>query len=129
MDRNWPIKTINNQSLVGSGNLTVTASMPTEVAKIVSSGSNNIDIQRYGSSSYRLIIKTGTASVTGNNMNTINLNATLPNKSYMVILTETTNVSRNAYIPIVRGKTESNFLVYLSTSGKFSYNYMVICTV
>lgn len=123
------IKTINNQSLVGSGNLTVTASMPTEAAKIVSSGTNNIDIQRYGGSNYRLIIRSGTASVTGQTMNTINLNVTLPNTSYMVILTERTNVSRNAYIPIVRGKTEKTFLLYLSTSGKFSYDYMVICMV
>lgn len=123
------IKTINNQSLVGSGNLTVTASMPTEAAKIVSSGTNNIDIQRYGGSNYRLIIRSGTASVTGQTMNTINLNVTLPNTSYMVILTERTNVSRNAYIPIVRGKTEKTFLLYLSTSGTFSYDYMVICMV
>lgn len=123
------IKTINNQSLVGSGNLTVTASMPTEAAKIVSSGTTNIDIQRYGGSNYRLIIRSGTASVKGQTMNTINLNVTLPNTSYMVILTERTNVSRNAYIPIVRGKTESTFLLYLSTSGTFSYDYMVICMV
>lgn len=102
--------------------------IPAQLARFYNHSSTRIELRGYANgTTYRLIIKTGTASVTGKNMNTINLNETLPNTSYMVILTERTNLSRNAYIPIVRGKTESTFMLYLSTSGTFSYDYMVIC--
>ena len=57
------IKTINNNSILGSGNLSITASVPTELAKLVNSGGNYIQIERYGSNNYGMRIQTGKVSV------------------------------------------------------------------
>ena len=88
------IKTINNNSILGSGNLSITASVPTEVAKIVNSGTNYIQIERYGSSSYGVRIQTGKVSV--NKAETINQNVSFPNSTLfssipVVILTPVIN--------------------------------------
>lgn len=73
------IKTINNNSILGSGNLSITASVPTEVAKLVNSGGNYIQIERYGSNNYGMRIQTGKVSV--NKAETINTEVKFPNSS------------------------------------------------
>lgn len=88
------IKTINNNSILGSGNLSITASVPTEVAKLVNSGGNYIHIERYGSTSYGMRIQTGKVSV--NKAETINTEVKFPNSSLfsntpVVILTPVIN--------------------------------------
>ena len=88
------IKTINNNSILGSGNLSITASVPTEVAKLVNSGGNYIQIERYGSNNYGMRIQTGKVSV--NKAETINTEVKFPNSSLfsntpVVILTPVIN--------------------------------------
>ena len=73
------IKTINNNSILGSGNLSITASVPTEVAKLVNSGGNYIHIERYGSTSYGMRIQTGKVSV--NKVETIHTEVKFPNRT------------------------------------------------
>lgn len=57
------IKTINNNSILGSGNLSITASVPNEVAKITNSGGQYINIERYASSSYAIRVCHGKVSI------------------------------------------------------------------
>ena len=88
------IKTINNNSILGSGNLSITASVPTELAKIVNSDGNYIRIERYGSTTYGMRIQTGKVSV--NKAETINQNVSFPNSTLfsgipVVILTPVIN--------------------------------------
>ena len=88
------IKTINNNSILGSGNLSITASVPTEVAKLVNSGGNYIHIERYGSNSYGMRIQTGKVSV--NKAEAINTEVKFPNSTLfsntpVVILTPVIN--------------------------------------
>lgn len=88
------IKTINNNSILGSGNLSITASVPTEVAKLVNSGGNYIHIERYGSTSYGMRIQTGKVSV--NKAEAIHTEVKFPNSSLfsntpVVILTPVIN--------------------------------------
>lgn len=88
------IKTINNTSLLGSGNISITTSVPSEVAKIVDSSFNNIKIERYSSDSYGMRIQTGTVSV--NKAETIHTEVKFPNSSLfsstpVVILTPLIN--------------------------------------
>lgn len=88
------IKTINNNSILGSGNLSITASVPTEVAKLVNSGGNYIHIERYGSDNYGMRIQTGKVSV--NKAETIHTevkfsNPNLFSKIPVVILTPVIN--------------------------------------
>lgn len=88
------IKTINNNSILGSGNLSITASVPTEVAKLVNSSGNYIQIERYGSTSYGMRIQTGKVSV--NKAETINTEVKFSNPSLfsntpVVILTPVIN--------------------------------------
>ena len=88
------IKTINNNSILGSGNLSITASVPTEVAKLVNSGGNYIQIERYGSNNYGMRIQTGKVSV--NKAETIHTevkfsNPNLFSKTPVVIITPLIN--------------------------------------
>ncbi|MDY6058263.1 MAG: H-type lectin domain-containing protein [Candidatus Onthovivens sp.] len=88
------IKTINNNSILGSGNLSITASVPTEVAKLVNSGGNYIHIERYGSNNYGMKIQTGKVSV--NKAEAIHTEVKFPNSSLfsntpVVILTPVIN--------------------------------------
>lgn len=73
------IKTINNNSILGKGNLSITASVPTEVAKLVNSGGNYIKIERYGASNYGMRIQTGKISI--NKAETINTNVSFPDST------------------------------------------------
>lgn len=73
------IKTINNNSILGSGNLSITASVPSDLAKLVNSGGNYIQIERYGSTNYGMRIQTGKVSV--NKAETINTEVKFPNSS------------------------------------------------
>ena len=88
------IKTINNNSILGSGNLSITASVPTELAKLVTSSGNYIQIERYGSNNYGMRIQTGKVSV--NKAETIHTEVKFPNPSLfsntpVVILTPLIN--------------------------------------
>ncbi len=69
-------------------------SIPSELAKIVNSGANNIQIERYGSSSYGMRIQTGKVSV--NKAETVNQDVSFPNSTLfsgipVVILTPVIN--------------------------------------
>lgn len=57
------IKTINNNSILGSGNLSITASVPGEVSKITGSGSTYCNIERYNSENYAIKVCHGKVSV------------------------------------------------------------------
>ena len=123
------IKTINNNSLLGSGNISISASIPSEVAKIVGSGSSYIDIQRYGSSSYRIFIVKGSFSGTSGQSKTVSFGYTLPSTNYAIFY------SMNAYggytysasLPVTWTKTSSSITVYLPNDKTF--DYIAICIV
>lgn len=58
------IKTINNTSILGSGNINFT--VPGEVAKITGSSTNYCNFERYGSSAYRCQIRHDMVSINQN---------------------------------------------------------------
>lgn len=87
-------KNSNGQLVVNVPWTTSSASIPSELAKIVNSGTNNIQIERYGSSSYGMRIQTGKVSV--NKAETINQNVSFPSSTLfsntpVVILTPVIN--------------------------------------
>ena len=123
------IKTINNNSLLGSGNISISASIPSEVAKIVGSNSSFVDIQRNGSSSYRLLINRGSFTGGTGQSKTVYFSATFPNTTYQIAFAMTANsgYTYSASLPVIWSKTTSNFTVYTSTDKTF--DYIAICTV
>ena len=87
-------KNSNGQLVVNVPWTTSSASIPSELAKIVNSGGNYIKIERYGSSSYGMRIQAGKVSV--NKAETINTNVSFPDSTLfsnipVVILTPVIN--------------------------------------
>lgn len=87
-------KNNNGQLVVNVPWTTSSASIPSELAKIVNSGGNYIKIERYGSSSYGMRIQAGKVSV--NKAETINTNVSFPDSTLfsntpVVILTPVIN--------------------------------------
>lgn len=87
-------KNSNGQLVVNVPWTTSSASIPSELAKLVNSGGNYIQIERYGSSSYGMRIQTGKVSV--NKAETIHTEVKFPNSSLfsntpVVILTPVIN--------------------------------------
>ena len=123
------IKTINNNSLLGSGNISISASIPSEVAKIVGSNSSFVDIQRIGSSSYRLLINRGSFTGGTGQSKTVYFSSTFPNSTYQIVFAMTANsgYTYSASLPVIWSKTTSSFTVYTSTDKTF--DYIAICTV
>lgn len=127
------IKTINNNSILGSGNISVTASIPSEVAKLVNSGENFIDIQRYGSVSYRLLIVRGSFEISSNSVSSveITLPKAMPSYKYSIFFTRTTNPGNTtkAYQFNVWDKTSSTFTILHQTDCIGTIEYVAIMTV
>lgn len=123
------IKTINNNSLLGSGNISISASIPSEVAKIVGSGSSYIDIQRYGSSSYRMFIVRGTFSGSTGQSKTVYFSFSMPNATYGIFYNMNANsgYTYSASLPVTWAKTASGFTVYLPNNKTF--DYVAICLI
>ena len=87
-------KNSNGQLVVNVPWTTSSASIPSELAKIVNSGGNYIKIERYGSSSYGMRIQTGKVSV--NKAETIHTDVKFPDSTLfsnipVVILTPVIN--------------------------------------
>ena len=87
-------KNSSGQLVVNVPWTTSSASIPSELAKLVNSGGNYIQIERYGSTSYGMRIQTGKVSV--NKAETINTEVKFPNSSLfsstpVVILTPVIN--------------------------------------
>lgn len=87
-------KNSSGQLVVNVPWTTSSASIPSDLAKLVNSGGNYIQIERYGSTSYGMRIQTGKVSV--NKAETINQNVSFPNSSLfsnipVVILTPVIN--------------------------------------
>ena len=87
-------KNSNGQLVVNVPWTTSSASIPSELAKIVNSGGNYIKIERYGSSSYGMRIQAGKVSV--NKTETIHTNVSFPDSTLfsnipVVILTPVIN--------------------------------------
>ena len=87
-------KNSNGQLVVNVPWTTSSASIPSDLAKLVNSGGNYIQIERYGSTSYGMRIQTGKVSV--NKAETINTEVKFPNSSLfsstpVVILTPVIN--------------------------------------
>lgn len=93
------IKTINNNSILGSGNLSITASVPSDLAKLVNSGGNYIQIERYGSNNYGMRIQTGKVSV--NKAEAINTEVKFPNSSLF------SNTPVVVLIPLINNTTDT----------------------
>lgn len=72
-------KNSSGQLVVNVPWTTSSASIPSDLAKIVDSGSSNIKIERYGSTSYGMRIQTGKVSV--NKAETIHTEVKFPNKN------------------------------------------------
>ena len=60
------IKTINGNSILGSGNVSISASIPGEVAKITGSSGSHCYFERYNSSSYKFQIQHDVISINQN---------------------------------------------------------------
>ena len=87
-------KNSSGQLVVNVPWTTSSASIPSDLAKLVNSGGNYIQIERYGSTSYGMRIQTGKVSV--NKAETINTEVKFPNSSLfsstpVVILTPVIN--------------------------------------
>ena len=87
-------KNSNGQLVVNVPWTTSSASIPSELAKLVNSGGNYIHIERYGSTSYGMRIQTGKVSV--NKAETIHTEVKFPNSTLfsstpVVILTPVIN--------------------------------------
>ena len=87
-------KNSSGQLVVNVPWTTSSASIPSDLAKIVDSGSSNIKIERYGSNSYGMRIQTGKVSV--NKAEAINTEVKFPNSTLfsntpVVILTPVIN--------------------------------------
>lgn len=87
-------KNSNGQLVVNVPWTTSSASIPSELAKLVNSGGNYIQIERYGSNNYGMRIQTGKVSV--NKAEAINTEVKFPNSSLfsntpVVILTPVIN--------------------------------------
>lgn len=93
------IKTINNNSILGSGNLSITASVPSDLAKLVNSGGNYIQIERYGSNNYGMRIQTGKVSV--NKAEAIHTEVKFPNSSLF------SNTPVVVLIPLINNTTDT----------------------
>lgn len=138
------IKTINNLSLLGSGNLlssdicprttTVTSgstslvtsggvySAISTLAKINNSGSGYIDIQRTYSTSYRMRIVRGTFSVSRTSGTTkysgsVTLASSMPANTYQLFISRNGNMGYNNYMPYVKSKTTAGFDYYIEFLG------------
>lgn len=107
-------KNSNGQLVVNVPWTTSSASIPSDLAKLVNSGTNYIQIERYGSSSYGMRIQTGKVSV--NKAETINTEVRFPNDTLfsgipVVILTPViNNTADTRQIDIeLTGVTKTNF--------------------
>lgn len=123
------IKTINSTSLLGSGNISVLTSIPSEVAKIAASGSAYIDIQRYGSSSYRIYIAKGSFTGSTGQTKSVSFGVTLPSSSYVLLfsMNASSGYTYSASLPVTWSKSTSGFVAYTSTDK--TYDYLAIYTV
>ena len=114
------IKTINNNSILGSGNLSITASVPTEVAKLVNSGTNYIQIERYGSNSYGMRIQTGKVSV--NKAETIHTEVKFPNSTLF------SNTPVVILIPLINNTTDTR-QIDTELTGVTNKNFHFSCAL
>lgn len=122
-------KNSSGQLVVNVPWTTSSASIPSDLAKIVNSSSNNINIERYGSTSYGMRIQTGTVSV--NKGETIHTEVKFPNSSLfsntpVVILTpviNNTTDTRQIYTELT-GVTNTNFH-FSCALGNTSANYKI----
>ena len=114
------IKTINNNSILGNGNLSITASVPTEVAKLVNSGSNYIQIERYGSNNYGMRIQTGKVSV--NKAEAIHTEVKFPNSSLF------SNTPVVILIPLINNTTDTR-QIDTELTGVTNKNFHFSCAL
>lgn len=122
-------KNSSGQLVVNVPWATSSASIPSDLAKIVNSSSNNINIERYGSTSYGMRIQTGTVSV--NKGETIHTEVKFPNSSLfsntpVVILTpviNNTTDTRQIYTELT-GVTNTDFH-FSCALGNTSANYKI----
>lgn len=122
-------KNSSGQLVVNVPWTTSSASIPSDLAKIVNSSSNNINIERYGSTSYGMRIQTGTVSV--NKGETIHTEVKFPNSSLfsntpVVILTpviNNTTDTRQIYTELT-GVTNTDFH-FSCALGNTSANYKI----
>ena len=98
------IKTINNTSILGSGNITVTASVPGEVAKITGSSASYCNIERNNASNYAIKVCHGVVSINANEV--INKSVTFssafsgtPSVTITATINDTTD-TRQVYIEL-----------------------------
>lgn len=154
------IKTISGNSLLGSGNLAYTDIVPIvtaptsngaslitsggvytavdTLAKLDSSGTYYVDIQRAHSSSYRLKMVHGTFSVSRTSGTTkyngsVKLASSMPNSTYQVFISRNGNMGYVNYMPYVKTKSTDSFTYYIEFAGAntdtVSFDYLAIYTV
>src|SRR5574344_2028292 len=97
--------------------------------KLVGSGSSYIDIQRYGSSSYRMFIVRGTFSGSTGQSKTVYFSFSMPNATYGIFYNMNANsgYTYSASLPVTWAKTASGFTVYLPNDKTF--DYVAICLI
>ena len=113
-------KNSSGQLVVNVPWTTSSASIPSDLAKLVNSGGNYIQIERYGSNNYGMRIQTGKVSV--NKAETINTEVKFPNSSLfsnkpVVILT-----------PVINNTTDTR-QIYTELTGVTTTNFHFSCAL
>lgn len=132
------IKTINNTSILGSGNVTVTASIPGEVAKLTGSSGSYCHFERYNSSSYKFQIQHDVISINQNEV--INKQVYFPTSASfagmptVVISAMINNVSDTRQVYIELTEVNSSYFRFSAACGNAAYKianiyYIAVCTV
>ena len=128
------IKTINSMNILGSGNLDIEP--PAQVAKLTGSSANFCDFERYGTSSYKMQVRHGTAQINQNEVvNKAVSFATsfsgVPNVVISATINDTTD-TRQVFIELTKVSSSGfNFSVACgNTSYKILYiTYIAVYTV
>lgn len=132
------IKTINNTSILGSGNMTITASIPGEVAKITGSSGSHCYFERYNSSSYKFQIQHDVISINQNEVvnRKVQLSTSAPfsGTPTVVISAMINDISDTRQVYIELTEVNSSYFRFSAACGNTAYKiasiyYIAVYTV
>ena len=132
------IKTINGNSILGSGNVSISASVPGEVAKITGSSGSHCYFERYNSSSYKFQIQHDVISINQNEVINkqvyFSTSAPFSGTPTVVISAMINNTSDTRQVYIELTEVNSSYFRFSAACGSTSYKivnlyYIAVCTV
>lgn len=132
------IKTINGNSILGSGNVSISASIPGEVAKLTNSSSSYCYFERYNSSSYKFQIQHDVISINQNEVINkqvyFSTSAPFSGVPTVVISAMINNTSDTRQVYIELTEVNSSYFRFSAACGSTAYKianiyYIAVCTV